>query len=83
MSEKDKPAKDKYEVNIEGDVHPWGQPTITVPELRVLGHLPEDQPVIQVNLETNVEITLDESAVVELKPGHGFGRKVGFKRGSS
>jgi hypothetical protein len=81
MSEKDKPEKDKYEVNIEGDIHPWAEATITVPQLRELGHLPADQPVIEVSFETNVETTLDETAVVQLKPGHGFGRKVGFKRG--
>jgi hypothetical protein len=73
--------KSKYEINIEGTMHPWGKATITVPELRELGPLPADLPVIQVDLKTNEEHTLDETAVIELKPGQGFGRKVGFKRG--
>ena len=71
----------KYEINIEGTTYPWSDDTITVPQLRELGHLPADTPVIEVDLKTNVERTLDESAVVELRPGKGFGRKVSFKRG--
>jgi hypothetical protein len=71
----------RFEVNIEGVVHPWDEPTITVPELRSLGSLPADQPVLEVNLRDNTERTLEEDEVVELKPGHGFAKKVGFKRG--
>ena len=25
----------KYEVNLDGDIRPWPNPTITVPEIRV------------------------------------------------
>ena len=74
-------AHPKFEVNIEGVIHPWDKPTITVPELRALGGLPDDQPVLEVNLQTNTERTLAEDEVVELKPGHGFAKKVRFKRG--
>lgn len=40
-----------------------------------------DQPVIEVNFRDNTERTLAEGEVVEVRPGHGFGKKVGFKRG--
>jgi hypothetical protein len=71
----------KFQVNIEGTVHSWDQSTITVAELRNLGSLPADLPVIEVDLKTNEERTLEETEIVELKPGVGFGRKVSFKRG--
>lgn len=71
----------RFEINIEGVLYPWEKETITVPELRELGKLPTDLPVIEVDLKDNTERTLPESEVVELKPGKGFGKKVGFKRG--
>lgn len=71
----------KFEVNIEGTIHPWIRETISVPEIRELGGLPGDLPVVEVDLGTNEERTLEEDEVVRLKPGHGFGRKVSFKRG--
>lgn len=71
-----------FEVNIEGDLYEWAHPTITVPQLRQLGGLPGDQPVIEINFQHNTERTLGENEVVELKPGHGFGKKIGFKRGA-
>lgn len=71
----------KYEINVEGKTYTWSGETITVPQLRGLGDLPADTPVIEVDLKTNVERTLGESEVVQLRPGQGFGRKVSFKRG--
>lgn len=71
----------RYEINIEGTSYPWHDDTITVPQLRELGHLPADTPVIEVDLKTNSETTLGENDVVQLRPGQGFGRKVTFKRG--
>lgn len=72
---------EKFDVNIEGTIHVWGSDTITVPQLRELGNLPSGQQVIEVDLETNTEVTLVEDAIVQLKPGRGFSRKVQFKRG--
>lgn len=74
-------AGPKYEVNVEGTIKPWDKETITVPEIRQLGGFPSDQPVLEVNLADNTERTLAEDDVVELKPGHGFAKKVGFRRG--
>lgn len=71
----------KFEANIEGTLYPWNKETITVPEIRALGKLPTDLPVIEVDLKDNTERTLAEDEIVELKPGKGFGKKVGFKRG--
>ncbi len=71
----------KFEVNIEGALYPWDKETITVPEIRELGKLPTDLPVIEVDLKDNTERTLAEDEIVELKPGKGFGKKVSFKRG--
>lgn len=70
-----------YEVNIEGRIFEWHASTITPAQVRQLGGLPSDQPVIEVNFKDNTERTLQEGEVVELKPGHGFAKKVGFKRG--
>lgn len=71
----------KFEVNIEGVLYPWDKKTITVPEIRELGKLPTDLPVVEVDLKDNTERTLAEDEIVELKPGKGFGKKVSFKRG--
>jgi hypothetical protein len=78
MAGKDGP---KFEINIEGSLYPWDGDTITVPEIRELGGLPQDMPVIEVDLQENTERTLAEDEVVELKPGKGFGKKVLFQRG--
>lgn len=72
--------KPKYEINIEGVEYPWDQDTITVPEIRSLGGIPDDQQVVEVFAD-NSEQTLAEDAVVDVKPGKGFGKKVKFQRG--
>ena len=77
----DEAADRHYEINIEGAIHPWSSHEITVPEIRALGGLPENEPVLEVDLETNVEKTLKEDAVVKLRAGLGFSRKIEFKRG--
>ncbi len=68
-------------LRIEGQVYDWNEETITVPQIRTLGGLPTDLPVIQIDLETNTQIQLAEDAVVELKPGLGFSKKVKWQRG--
>ncbi len=75
------PKGPKYEVNVEGTDYPWDAPTITVAQIRELGALPADQPVVEVDLQDNTEKTLTETAIVELKPGQGFAKKVKFQRG--
>jgi uncharacterized membrane protein (UPF0127 family) len=63
----------KYEIDVEGQLHPWDRDSITTAEIVTL--------VIEVNLQTQEERTLGADETVELKPGHGFGKKVKFKRG--
>ncbi len=70
-----------YEVDLEGDIQEWPRSTITVAEIRQLAGWPADQQVVMVDLGTNDEVTLAEDATIELKPGHGFSKKVKFKRG--
>lgn len=67
-------------VEIEGKEYAWPAPRITVAQIRELGHLPADQPVIEIDPD-NVEHQLAPDAVVTLKPGHCFGKKPRFKRG--
>jgi len=72
----------KYEVNLDGDIRPWLEPTITVAQIRELAGWAADQPVVIVDLKTNDERDLAEDDVVDLKPGHGFSKKIKFKRGA-
>lgn len=70
----------KYEVNIEGTIHPWDSDVITTEQLIELGGWEASQGVIEID-EDNNEHTLQSGEVIHLKPGHGFARKVRFKRG--
>jgi hypothetical protein len=82
MSEVNRPDEvADFFVDLEGTIYPWHQNTITVPEIRTLGGWEANQEVVEVNLEENTEVTLLESAIIELKPGHGFDKKIKFQRG--
>ena len=70
----------KYYVDIEGETYPWDEDEITVPELRELGNLPDDLPVLIIDMRTNEQRELAEDEVVELRPGMGFSQKYRFKR---
>jgi hypothetical protein len=71
----------KYDVDIEGQIYQWDRDSITVPELRALAGYAPDQQMIEVDLQEGTEEVLAEDAVVALKPGRGFAKKVVFKRG--
>lgn len=73
------PAK-PYFVEIEDREFDWSRDTITVAEIRTLGGLPTDLPVIEVDPDGN-ERTLAEDEIITLKPGHRFGKKARYKRG--
>lgn len=75
------PKKSKYRIDIEGAIYDWDEDTITVAQIRELGGLPVDVPVIEVDVKDNSEHELAEDAIVTLKPGQGFAKKIGFKRG--
>lgn len=70
----------KFFVNIEGTEYEWDKPKITTQEIRVLGNLPTDLPVIEESPD-GTERTLDENEVITLKPGHRFGRAPKYRRG--
>lgn len=74
-------AGPKFEVDVEGTLHPWERDEISASELITLGGWPADQGIVEVNLKTQEERTLQPDEVVKLKPGHGFSRKIAFKRG--
>lgn len=71
----------QYFIDIEGTDFEWQRSTITVPEIRQLGNLTGDQPIVEVNLKENTERELGEDEVVTLKPGRGYARKVRYQRG--
>jgi Multiubiquitin len=75
------PAKGpKYFVDIEGQEIPWDQDTITTEQIAELGGWDVSQGVIEVDNDNN-ERTLAPGEVIEIKPGHGFGKKHKWKRG--
>lgn len=71
----------KFRINIEGTVFDWGEDTITAPQVRALGGLPANVAVEMIDLDTNVQRTLTETEVVDLRPGLGFAKKIKFQRG--
>ena len=70
----------KYFVNVEGVEHPWPRDTITMEEIAGLGGWDPAQGVIQIDKDSN-ERNLRPGEVVQLVPGHGFSKKVRWKRG--
>lgn len=70
----------KFFANIEGTEHPWDRETITTEEIITLGGWDPSLGVIEIDRENN-ERTLKPGEVIDLKPGHGFAKKVRWKRG--
>lgn len=70
----------KYFLDIEGVIHDWDRDTITTEEIIQLGGWDPSQGAIEID-ENNVEHTLAPGQVIDLKPGHGFSKKVHWKRG--
>jgi hypothetical protein len=74
-------TKSKFHIDIEDTIFDWNENTITVQQIRDLGGLPADTPVIEVDFKDNSERELPENEVIQLKPGQGFGKKLGYRRG--
>jgi len=70
----------KYLLDIEGELKPWDEPTITTEEIIDLGGWDPSLGAIVIDKDQN-ERTLQPGEIVELKPGMGFSKKVHFKRG--
>jgi len=73
-------AGPKYLVNIDGVEYPWDRDTITREEIIKLGGWDASQGAVEIDRD-NIERTLQPGEVVEIKPGHGFAKKIRFKRG--
>lgn len=70
----------KFFIDIEGVLKPWDKETITTEEVVALGGWDPSQGAILIDKDNN-ERTLQPGEVIEVKPGHGFSKKVHFKRG--
>lgn len=74
----------QYEVLVEGRIHPWDKESIKTAEIRSLGELPTDRPVVQMDLTSGEESTISEDQVhqlVALQEGKGLTKHVNFRRG--
>ena len=71
----------KFAVNIEGTLFEWDRETVTADEIRELAGFDPGQQIVEVDLKDNIERTIGEDEVIDLKPGRGFGKKVRFQRG--
>lgn len=70
----------KRVVVVEGIEMPWDADMITPEQIAELGGWDPKQGVIEVDADNN-ERTLMAGEVIEIKPGHGFGKKHRWKRG--
>jgi hypothetical protein len=89
MSGGDQEAQ-KFSVMIEGKVHAWDKKTISVPEIRALGGLPSDRPVLEMEMAGGedygpiTERVLKEDEVhelVPLEPGKAHAKHITFMGG--
>jgi len=79
--EKNKSHGPKYFINIEGNEIPWDKETIITEEIISLGGWDPNLGAIEINLKDNTERTLKPGEVVTIKPGHGYSKKISYKRG--
>jgi hypothetical protein len=78
--ERQEKSEKKCYVNIEGTEYPFNKETIMVAEIKALGNLPRQLPVVE-EFPSGTEKTLADNEIVLLKPGHRYGRAPKFKRG--
>ena len=71
----------KHFINIEGEEKEWDRDTITTEEIIALGGWDPKSGALEINLKDQTERTLVPGEEVEIKPGHGFSKKIKFKRG--
>ncbi len=68
----------KYFINISGKEYEWDKNTITTADIRNLAGWNENQIVIEINLKNGSRENLKDDIDIELKPGHGFSKKIEF-----
>ena len=74
----------EHEVVIEDKLYRWGKPTITGQEIKELAGIPQDAPVVKVDLVAGTQEPLKDSDVHELprlEPSKGIVKRVVFRRG--
>jgi hypothetical protein len=79
MASKEKVGQ-KFYVNIEGAEYPWDKDTITAQDIRSLGGIPADVPILQ-EAPDGTERTIGENEAIALQPGHRLGRAAKYRRG--
>jgi len=80
MNDENKPHGPRHILVIEGRDYPWEEDKITARQIAQLGCWEIGQGVIEIDKDNN-ERTLGPDECVELKHGHGFGKKHRWKRG--
>lgn len=73
-----------YEVLIEGKAYPWNKDTISVADIRELGNLPLDAPVVEEDLRDGTERALADDEVLhpgKLEEGKRPTKRVNFRHG--
>ena len=80
MAANEKAQGPKYQLDIEGIIHPWDKDTITTEEIIHLGGWDPSLGAIMIDKD-NQEHTLQPGQVIEMKPGMGFSKKIKFRRG--
>jgi len=71
----------KFLLDIEGELFPWDEDTITTEQIIELGGWDPSLGAVIIDKKTNEETTLQSGEVIEIKPGMGFSKQLGFKRG--
>lgn len=67
-----------YFVNIGGKEYPWSKDTITTADIRDIAGWDNSQVVEEINLKDGSKVKLTDDTVIEVKPGHGFSKKIEF-----
>lgn len=78
-------AEESYEVFIEGKAHPWDKDTISVADIRQLGGMSADVPVVEEDLRTGAERTMSEDEIIQptkLDPGKRAAKRFNHRRAS-
>ena len=76
-----KKVEKPFFVNIEGEVCPWEDETITTEEIADKGGWDVSLGVQEIDLRTNETRTLEPGEVVKIRPGMGFAKKLKWQRG--
>ncbi|MDQ3722959.1 MAG: hypothetical protein M3376_07820 [Actinomycetota bacterium] len=83
MSPEALPDDPRYEVWVENTIHEWSKGTISLAEIRELGGMPDDCPVIAIDLVSQQDVPLPEDAVHDVPPrdlGKPLIKRTHFKR---